>query len=128
MLVTNPRRINHEQLRILARNAKGGITHIYLHWTAGTYEQVLMITTSTSASRASFTSPAICCANISRTPGVATVAPLASLSVALRMQSLPTNAILCLAHIHPRCYRWNRWRWLSLSCVTSWNWKSIMIR
>ena len=36
----NPRRINHEQLRILARNAKGGITHIYLHWTAGTYEQV----------------------------------------------------------------------------------------
>lgn len=40
MLVTNPRRINHEQLRILARNAKGGITHIYLHWTAGTYEQV----------------------------------------------------------------------------------------
>ena len=40
MLVTNPRRINHEQLRILARNAKGGITHIYLHWTAGTYDQV----------------------------------------------------------------------------------------
>ena len=40
MLVTNPRRINHEQLRILARNAKGDITHIYLHWTAGTYEQV----------------------------------------------------------------------------------------
>ena len=31
MLVTIPRRINHEQLRILARNAKGGITHIYLH-------------------------------------------------------------------------------------------------
>ena len=40
MLVTNPRRINHEQLRILARNAKGGINHIYLHWTAGTYDQV----------------------------------------------------------------------------------------
>ena len=28
MLVTNPRRINHEQLRILARNAKGGIAII----------------------------------------------------------------------------------------------------
>lgn len=40
MLVTNPRRINHEQLRILAKNAKGGINHIYLHWTAGTYDQV----------------------------------------------------------------------------------------
>lgn len=40
MLVTNPRRINHEQLRTLAKNAKGGINHIYLHWTAGTYDQI----------------------------------------------------------------------------------------
>ena len=98
MLVTNPRRINHEQLRILAKNAKGGITHIYLHWTAGTYDQVFDDYHINIG------------ANISRIPGVATVAPLASLSVALRMLSSPTNAILCLAHIHRLNFKWNRWR------------------
>ena len=40
MLVSNPRRINHEQLHILAKSAKGGIDKLYLHWTAGTYGQV----------------------------------------------------------------------------------------
>lgn len=40
MLVSNPRRINHEQLHILAKKAKGGIDKLYLHWTAGTYGQV----------------------------------------------------------------------------------------
>ena len=40
MLVTNPRRINHEQLRILARNAKGNIDKLYLHWTGLPYGQV----------------------------------------------------------------------------------------
>ena len=40
MLVSNPRRINHEQLHILAKNAKSGIDKLYLHWTAGTYGQV----------------------------------------------------------------------------------------
>ncbi|WP_337477485.1 peptidoglycan recognition protein family protein [Phascolarctobacterium succinatutens] len=40
MLVTNPRRINHEQLRILAKNAKGNIDKLYLHWTGCAYGQV----------------------------------------------------------------------------------------
>ena len=39
MLVTNPRRINHRELRILAQQAKGSIKHLYLHWTAGRYGQ-----------------------------------------------------------------------------------------
>lgn len=33
MLVTNPRRINHEQLRVVAAEAKGSIKHLFLHWT-----------------------------------------------------------------------------------------------
>ena len=40
MLVTNPKRITHNELQILARRAKGSIEHIYLHWTAGRYGQV----------------------------------------------------------------------------------------
>ena len=40
MLVTNPRRINHEQLRTLAKNAKGNIDKLYLHWTGCAYGQV----------------------------------------------------------------------------------------
>ena len=39
MLVTNPRRINHRELRILAQQAKGSINKLYLHWTAGCYGQ-----------------------------------------------------------------------------------------
>ena len=39
MLVTNPRRINHRELRILAQKAKGSINKLYLHWTAGRYGQ-----------------------------------------------------------------------------------------
>lgn len=39
MLVANPLQITHEQLRVLARQAKGSIKHIYLHWTAGRYGQ-----------------------------------------------------------------------------------------
>ena len=39
MLVSNPRRIYHKELQILARKAKGSIKHIYLHWTAGRYGQ-----------------------------------------------------------------------------------------
>ena len=39
MLITNPRRIYHRELQILARKAKGSIKHIYLHWTAGRYGQ-----------------------------------------------------------------------------------------
>ena len=39
MLVTNPRRINHEQLRILAKKAKGSIDKLYLHWTGCAYGQ-----------------------------------------------------------------------------------------
>ena len=105
MLVTNPRRINHEQLRILAKNAKGGINHIYLHWTAGTYDQVfddyhinigeqgeLYLTCNMLREYKSHTWRRN------------------SRSVALRMQSLPTNAILCLAHIHRLNFKWNRWR------------------
>ena len=111
MLVTNPRRINHEQLRILARNAKGGITHIYLHWTAGTYDQVfddyhinigeqgeLYLTCNMLREYKSHT-----WRRNSRSIGV-------TLCCAKEMQSLPTNAILCLAHIHRQCCKWNRWR------------------
>ena len=32
MLITNPRRIYHRELQILARKAKGSIKHIYLRW------------------------------------------------------------------------------------------------
>ena len=39
MLITNPRRIYHRELQILARKAKGSIKQIYLHWTAGRYGQ-----------------------------------------------------------------------------------------
>lgn len=104
MLVTNPRRINHEQLRILAKNAKGGITHIYLHWTAGTYDQVfddyhinigeqgeLYLTCNMLREYKSHTwrrnsrsiGVTLCCAK---------------------------DAILCLAHIHRLNFKWNRWR------------------
>ena len=39
MLVPNPKRIKHKEVRALAKNAKGRIKHIYLHWTAGRYGQ-----------------------------------------------------------------------------------------
>ena len=39
MLVPNPPRINHRELRILAQQAKGSINKLYLHWTAGRYGQ-----------------------------------------------------------------------------------------
>ena len=39
MLVSNPRRIRHKEVRALAQNVKGRIKHIYLHWTAGRYGQ-----------------------------------------------------------------------------------------
>ena len=110
MLVTNPRRINHEQLRILARNAKGGITHIYLHWTAGTYDQVFDDYHINIGEQGELYLTCNMLREYKRIPGVATVKPLASLSVALRMLSSPTNAILCLAHIHRLNFKWNRWR------------------
>ena len=40
MLVENPVVITEETLRKMARRVKGGIGHIYLHWTAGHYGQV----------------------------------------------------------------------------------------
>ena len=128
MLVTNPRRINHEQLRILARNAKGGINHIYLHWTAGTYEQVfddyhinigeqgeLYLTCNMLREYKEHTwhrnSKAIaitlCCAK----------------DAILAYKCNPV-----FGAYPPKCCRWNRWRWLSLSCVMSWNWKSTTIQ
>ncbi len=39
MLVANPKRITHKELRTLAQNAKGSINKLYLHWTAGRYGQ-----------------------------------------------------------------------------------------
>ena len=32
MLVPNPKRIKHKEVRALAKNAKGRIKHIYLRW------------------------------------------------------------------------------------------------
>lgn len=110
MLVTNPRRINHEQLRILARNAKGGITHIYLHWTAGTYDQVFDDYHINIGEQGELYLTCNMLREYKSTPGIATVKPLLSRFVALRMLSSPTNAILCLAHIHQQCCRWNRWQ------------------
>lgn len=40
MLVTNPRKINHEELRVVAAEAKGSIKHLFLHWTGCPYGQV----------------------------------------------------------------------------------------
>lgn len=40
MLVTNPRKINHEELRVVAAEAKGSIKHLFLHWTGCQYGQV----------------------------------------------------------------------------------------
>lgn len=39
MLVSKPQRITHQELLILAQEAKGSINHLYLHWTAGNYGQ-----------------------------------------------------------------------------------------
>ncbi len=39
MLVQNPVRITHKQLHIMGCEAKGSVTKIYLHWTAGHYGQ-----------------------------------------------------------------------------------------
>ncbi len=40
MLVPNPIKITHNELRPLAAAARGKIDCIYLHWTAGRYDQV----------------------------------------------------------------------------------------
>ena len=40
MLVTNPRKINHDELRVVAAEAKGSIKHLFLHWTGCQYGQV----------------------------------------------------------------------------------------
>ena len=40
MLVTNPRKINHDELRVVAAEAKGSIKHLFLHWTGCPYGQV----------------------------------------------------------------------------------------
>lgn len=40
MLVTNPHKINHEELRVVAAEAKGSIKHLFLHWTGCQYGQV----------------------------------------------------------------------------------------
>ena len=39
MLVPNPLSITHRQLHTLAQQARGKISHLYLHWTAGHYGQ-----------------------------------------------------------------------------------------
>lgn len=39
MLVHNPLSITHRQLYTLAQQARGKISHLYLHWTAGHYGQ-----------------------------------------------------------------------------------------
>ena len=77
MLVTNPRRINHEQLRILARNAKGNIDKLYLHWTGCAYGQAFDAYHINIDETAKFTSPAIRLAIARNTPGIATAAPSA---------------------------------------------------
>lgn len=40
MLVTSPLKITHSELRVLAAAAKGKINCLYLHWSAGRYDQV----------------------------------------------------------------------------------------
>ncbi len=40
MIVQNPVVIDEETLKRMARAVRGGIRHIYLHWTAGNYGQV----------------------------------------------------------------------------------------
>ena len=40
MLVENPTRITEAKIKRMAKRAKGRITAIYLHWTAGRYGQV----------------------------------------------------------------------------------------
>lgn len=39
MLVPYPHRISHQELRTLAKKARGRIQHLYLHWSAGRYGQ-----------------------------------------------------------------------------------------
>ena len=39
MLAANPKEISLRELEALARRARGGIDHLYLHWTAGRYGQ-----------------------------------------------------------------------------------------
>lgn len=40
MLVCKPRTISHRELYLLGRQAQGSVKNIYLHWTAGRYDQV----------------------------------------------------------------------------------------
>ncbi len=40
MIVQNPVVIDEDTLKRMARAVRGGIHHIYLHWTAGHYGQV----------------------------------------------------------------------------------------
>ena len=40
MIVTNPVSVTEDELRKMAEQVRGGIHHIYLHWTAGHYNQV----------------------------------------------------------------------------------------
>ena len=39
MIVTNPLCITEQELKAMARDARGGIKNLYLHWTAGHYGQ-----------------------------------------------------------------------------------------
>ena len=39
MIVTNPLCITEQELKAMARDARGGIRNLYLHWTAGHYGQ-----------------------------------------------------------------------------------------
>lgn len=39
MLIANPKQIGHDELIALAKNADGQVKRIFLHWTAGNYDQ-----------------------------------------------------------------------------------------
>lgn len=39
MLIANPKQIGHDDLIALAKNADGQVKRIFLHWTAGNYDQ-----------------------------------------------------------------------------------------
>lgn len=55
MIVVNPVQIDYKNLAEVAKQSRGKINRIYLHWTAGTMMMCMTITTSISAQAASCT-------------------------------------------------------------------------
>ena len=124
MLVTNPRKINHEELRVVAAEAKGSIKHLFCTGPAANMVRSLTITTSTLMSMAKFTSPAERCMIVKSTPGIATPVPLVSPSAVPMTLFLIIKASRIIRGYVPqlRC-RLNRWRLLLLFCAGSWSLK-----